>query len=290
VRLLIPKRNRTINGRIIYYAVKDNQYDFVKELLTTKTVVDINIRIDGKTALGWAVKNKNIEMARVLIGVEASDSLYLEILISDSIQNNEPELTMLLLAQNNHYPLIGRLFTLLQQHNFSPEIKNCFLDSYKILKVDETTEPKTKEIIFQHFIDILEKNLVPNGAGEEKDEEKNLRVIQEIVASELLLKSKLKGNAPMSIYLKIALGMLFGTLAIFVTVNLFVLYAGIGIGIGKLLLGSFIASFITTVPPIGYLGYFSNKEYKLKSEQSDSLANSTFHSFKETATAKRAQT
>ncbi len=328
VELLIPKKSRTIDGYIVLLAAKDNQYELVMDLLIKKTIIDINIRVDEKTVLWYAVnhalqrkggehavehkdkqyavehkdeehavehKNKQhaveytpVQIVRSLLAVGAQDDF--SILINAAVQSQEIDLAILLLIQDmkdiKTRDLIGELHKLTQTYAFSPEINKHFLDFYQTLQNDATSD-ETKATILQHFIDILKSNiniLQSNEAEEEKDQCKNqkkLLIIEKILNSEQDLKNKLNRKPSMSLPLKIALGALFGGIAI-LAVSSIMIYLGIGVAgieIGNLLLPCLINSLITGAP-VSYFSYFRHKEYSEKKARNNGCVDAMLKHFK----------
>jgi ankyrin repeat protein len=281
VKLLILKNNRPIPGEIILGAIKNNQHELIIELLRKKiNIGDINIRMNEKTALHYAIEQKNVEMARLLVAAGANDRFCLLKLIDEAIKNNEIEPAIQLLAQDNNCPLICELFQLIQTHNFPTEINKCFLNFYEALQNDASRNA-TKDIILQHFIDILKPNEA-NGEEEQKHEEKaqkNLLILQKILNSEQDLKNKLNGKPPVSIGLQIALGTLIGMSFILgITVPLCLVISAAGLG--KLIFIYFIFSFVAVGAPRGYAAYFKHREYNKEKVQNNGRADAMLTPFR----------
>ncbi|MCE3237527.1 MAG: serine/threonine-protein phosphatase 6 regulatory ankyrin repeat subunit B-like [Gammaproteobacteria bacterium] len=314
VELLIPQKSRTIQGYIVLLAAKDNQHDRVKSLTRTKVIIDINICIDDKTALYYAVqhaveykdeenaeehkaeenveehkdekhvaKHNPVDMVRSLLLAGARDDF--SKLINIALEKDKIELAILLLTQDikdkKPHPLVGELHQLTETYDFSPEIKKYFLNFYSALKHD-TTSDETKRAILQHLIDILKSNGA-NGKEEEKDQDraqKNRLILQKILNSEQDLKNKLNGKPPMSLPLKIALGALFGGIATLLVGSAAIYIVGVaGIEIGSLILPCFISSLITSVP-VSCFGYFRHKKYSEKETQNNEVVDAMLGHFR----------
>jgi ankyrin repeat protein len=262
-QLLISKDSGLFSGNLIILAVKDNQYDIVKELLSEKISIDLGYCFDKKrSALYFAIEQNNIDMVRLLLTAGKRNGFSRLININKTIPKNEIDLAILLLDQ-------------IQAYNFSPEINKCFLNFYQVLTNDDTSD-KTKAIVLQHFIDILRSHEDKEEPNEDKNQ-RNLLIIEKILNSEQDLKNKLNGKPPMSLSLKIALGAFFGGLVV-IAVTCVMIYLGIGIGaaagtvVGKLI-PSFLMGATLGGPFVGYFASFSNSAYSKKKTRNNGIVD-----------------
>ncbi|MCE3237268.1 MAG: hypothetical protein K0R24_249 [Gammaproteobacteria bacterium] len=144
--------------------------------------------------------------------------------------------------------------------------KSSLLSFGKYLAGDRNTPLVTRNIIFQHFIDILSK--------ERQADHSNENIRQEILESQQAIKNKLNGSPPMSPFLQTALAALIATLAYILLMTL--LHAPVlALGLGQILLRSLIFS----VPSAGLVGFFAcnrQKEYREKQQETDVIVNKIF--------------
>ena len=253
-------------GAALVLAALNNQWDVVRILIGAKTPVHRAIEGSNNQALHLAVLANNADMVSILAGAGNSNLKNSDghAALDIALEKNYPECALALLVQSLN-PNFGKLYRCIKNRKFSSDVNTHFLNFFhRTLEKDHGTHQDTKDIIINHFIDILEKN-------EQKDEERdeaNNAILIKISNSRKTLEEKLNKAPPMSIGLQVAFDIFVA--AIFC---LPLVIAGcsaaavVSIGVG---------AFIGFAPCRFFAARDAHRNYTQKKQQTQNLIDSVF--------------